>query len=442
MRNTIAKVTLGVASLIMVVVLFLGSGPRQVMGALPAQLKTYRMSNSTPVKSIDNFHNELEQALADIFGFTLGTNITVSPFEFDNSGRITRALPLHKAAGPVGARFRDSTTGTEVAIYQNEGSEATPSWTSRFKFNISTNALTMTGGTLTLDKIVAATSIYLGDDAFWNESNDGAGSGMDADLLDGAHAIYLNVDKVDGLEGSELGSIKGKYKNLVVSSNVSVDTTVDLTADMVILTNSSNEPYVARSVSEDVLLAETGAGGRQADITPAQNQPLYLFLIYNDATDDLEAFADDVATPDLPSGYDHWALVSWCTTDDTGAYNVEEFDQMGDAYWWRVPQQVDDDFAATDTEALDLSLGGDMGYDAVPSGITREVMIQPVWVSGSDNAYEVWPRDFTGPGAGHLRTYYSGPLSLMVAEDQTIYHRVDTGTHVTDVYVHGFRMNL
>ncbi len=33
-------------------------------------------------------------------------------------------------------------------------------------------------------------------------------------------------------------------------------------------------------------------------------------------------------------------------------------------------------------------------------------------------------------------------MSLMVAEDQMIYHRVDEATHVTDIYVHGFRMNL
>ncbi len=441
MKNKIATTILVAASIFMTAVLLLVSGPRQVMGALPTQLKTYRMSNSTPIKSIDNFHNELELALADIFGFTLGTDITVSPLSFDNSGNITRALPVHKAAGPVGMRFRDSATSTECAlalfnnilnIYQNEGSEGSPSWTSRFTFNIS-------NATLTLDKIVASTSIYRGAYGLWDEDNDGAGSGLDADLLDGLHASEIDAATVGGSGISGLGSIKGQYKNLVVSSNVAVNTTVDFAADVVVLTNSSNEPYVARAVSEDVLLAETGAGGRQEDITPAQNQPLYLFLIYNDATDDLEAFADDVVTPDLPDGYDHWALISWCTTDATGSYNVEEFEQHDGLYYWRAPQLVSNNFAATTTEALDLSLTGLSTYDTVPASLAAEVIGTAVYVSG-ETQYAIWPWTFTNIEDA-LTHAQATVWQVMIATSQTLYHRVGN-VGVRDIYVVGFKLKL
>lgn len=119
--------------------------------ALPKQLKAARCDNSTTASTLDNVIGELETSLADIFGFTLDTDITASPFSLDNSGRITKALIAQRAAGPVGWRMRDTTSGKEVRLVvngtnfdidENTGSEGSPSWTNRFRMAIATGAIT------------------------------------------------------------------------------------------------------------------------------------------------------------------------------------------------------------------------------------------------------------------------------------------------------------
>jgi len=122
--------------------------------ALPNQLKSARMTDATLGVDIDNKVAEIEQALCDIFGFTINTNVTESPTLFDNSGRFTKALLRQLAAGPVGWRFRDSSSGkefrlvlsgTNVLIDENTGSEGTPTWTNRATMAIATGVWTFTG---------------------------------------------------------------------------------------------------------------------------------------------------------------------------------------------------------------------------------------------------------------------------------------------------------
>ena len=122
--------------------------------SLPNQLKSARMTDATLGVDIDNKVAEIEQALCDIFGFTINTNVTESPTGCDNSGRFTKALLRQLAAGPVGWRFRDSTSGkefrlamsgTNIVIDENTGSEGTPTWTNRASMAIATGVWTFTG---------------------------------------------------------------------------------------------------------------------------------------------------------------------------------------------------------------------------------------------------------------------------------------------------------
>ncbi len=119
--------------------------------ALPAQLKAARASDATTASTIDNVIGALETAIADIFGFTLDVDITASPFTLNNSGQITKALVAQRAAGPVGWRFRDTTSGVECRIVvnglnldfdENTGSEGSPAWTNRLRMVVSSGALT------------------------------------------------------------------------------------------------------------------------------------------------------------------------------------------------------------------------------------------------------------------------------------------------------------
>jgi hypothetical protein len=119
--------------------------------ALPNQLKSARMTGSTLGKDIPTNIGALEQAICDIFGFTINVNVTESPVGSDNAGIITKALLRQKAAAPVGWRFLDSTgggefrlvnNGTYVSIDQNTGTEGTPIWTNQWKMAIATGIVT------------------------------------------------------------------------------------------------------------------------------------------------------------------------------------------------------------------------------------------------------------------------------------------------------------
>ena len=122
--------------------------------ALPGQLKSARMTDATVGVDIDDNVGDLEQVLCDIFGFTVDVNVTESPTNFDNSGRFTKALLRQKAAGPVGWRLLDSTSGKEfrlvmndvnVLIDENTGTEAVPVWTNRATMVLGTGVWTFTG---------------------------------------------------------------------------------------------------------------------------------------------------------------------------------------------------------------------------------------------------------------------------------------------------------
>lgn len=108
--------------------------------ALPDQLKSARLTNTSLASTIDDRMGDLEKAIAAILGVTIDTDVTESALAADNAGRITKALLRQKAAGPVGLRILDSTSGKEFRLVldgddlkldENTGSEETPTWTNR-----------------------------------------------------------------------------------------------------------------------------------------------------------------------------------------------------------------------------------------------------------------------------------------------------------------------
>ena len=161
--------------------------------SLPQQLKTTRMTDATLARNIDDEMATFEQALAAIFGFTLDTNVTESPTSFDNSGRFTKALLRAKAAGPVGWRILDSTSGKEIRIVvngsnfdldENTGTEGSPTWTNRGRFPIAANASWLVPGVATASLSITAGSV--------GRITDGAASGALV-MGDGTNANCLEA---------------------------------------------------------------------------------------------------------------------------------------------------------------------------------------------------------------------------------------------------------
>ena len=121
--------------------------------ALPNQFKSARMTDSTDRATIDTHVGDLEQAICDIFGFTINSDIASGRAIFGGITDNYRPKQLHLedieinmgTGGQSGLRMRDSTNDDELKIglvdgylmfYENTGTEDTPIWTERTKMDI------------------------------------------------------------------------------------------------------------------------------------------------------------------------------------------------------------------------------------------------------------------------------------------------------------------
>jgi hypothetical protein len=172
---------------------------------LPNQFKSARMTNDTIGVDIDDNVADIEQLLCDILGFTIDTNITESPVNFDNAGRITKALMRLKAAGPVGVRFYNSTNdkefrlvldGTNVKVDENTGTEAAPVWTNRASMALSTGVWSFAGAAFTAIPTGPATD-PIADNEFTRKKyvND------QDDVLAGSIASKVSLTGNEGIDG-------------------------------------------------------------------------------------------------------------------------------------------------------------------------------------------------------------------------------------------------
>jgi hypothetical protein len=237
--------------------------------ALPAQIKSARMSDSTAGNQIDNKHNELEAALADIFGFTADVDVTESPLSCDNSGRITKALLRLYAAAGLGIRFRDTTNAKEMAIRlsntsilidENTGTEGTPVWTNRITIALASGNITTVG---TVDGVEvaahAARHISAGADAF-----------TDAQLLE---AIVKRIQTSTGPTTLVIGAIAdGEYLKRdgaeIVSSAIDTSSGTSLA-----LSTAAPSPPAANTLYKDTILKVQGktSGGSSPVIDAGVN---------------------------------------------------------------------------------------------------------------------------------------------------------------------------
>jgi len=114
------------------------------------------MTDATVGSAIDDHVGDLEVALCDIFGITIDTNVTETPLDLDNAGRITKQLLRLAAAAPMGIRLRDTTNSKEfrlslnnssITFDANTGTEGSPVWTNRLTIALGTGLPTLAGAT-------------------------------------------------------------------------------------------------------------------------------------------------------------------------------------------------------------------------------------------------------------------------------------------------------
>ena len=238
-----------------------------------------------------------------------------------------------------------------------------------------------------------------------------------------------------------------KYRNLKITTvGAANDQSVVLTADRVWLPDSTGVTVIHDAVSQACTLSGAGANGLDTGSLVADTG-YFIWGISNGTT--FAVLASTSATaPSLPAGYTFRELLGWCTTDATGTpFNLEEFTQINDLYYWSVPQKVYDGNLSTTTLAINMAAGGALTYAVVPPSNARSVLGRVRSISGwylinpvtfADTTAEdndvVWSAEYLAGGSpGHHA------FDIPLVEAQAIYHQ-HTSTQATKTYVTGFTL--
>lgn len=123
-----------------------------------------------------------------------------------------------------------------------------------------------------------------------------------------ANARVIAYLRKDGSSLTSSGGILGTYKNLkVVRDSV---TQVTVTADELILEDSSNNKVTIRSVSEAIAITTSGASGLDTG-AEGSSRWYYIWIIRKSSDGTVNGLlSESSSSPTLPSGYDQKALVS------------------------------------------------------------------------------------------------------------------------------------
>ena len=138
--------------------------------------------------------------------------------------------------------------------------------------------------------------------------------------LKGANADITSMTALTSIPNgtvSNLPSVASVYRNLKVSTT-GTSAPVTVTADEIVLSNSSNQYVVNLSVSLSISGAISGANGLDTG-TLATSNWYSVWVIWNRTTTTTAGLLSLSSTaPTLPSGYTHKARVGWMRTDATG----------------------------------------------------------------------------------------------------------------------------
>jgi len=143
----------------------------------------------------------------------------------------------------------------------------------------------------------------------WHAGNDGSGSGLDADKLDGYESSSF-------LRKAEAVPVRDSARNLTIKSAIiSNPAKIEVTADEVILQDSSGNPYRATGVNVSIHSTASGVNGLDTG-SMATNTWYYVWLIYN-GSNVAGLISLSHTSPTLPSGYTHKALLGAVKTGAT-----------------------------------------------------------------------------------------------------------------------------
>lgn len=238
--------------------------------------------------------------------------------------------------------------------------------------------------------------------------------------------------------GPTTTAIGGAYKNLKVSRSSA--TQVVVTADELILKDSSGIPVIISSVNVTGAITSSGANG--LDTGPENSNTWYFVWVIRKSSDGTVAalLSTSSSSPTMPSGYDQKALVSAVRND--GSSNFITFVHEGNLYWYSTWRAIYNGATAPwnslDTTGYVPSALSTLVFGAIASSSGYGAKItNDNTTSTTNTAPDVNNYMMRSAGSGGSDEIY---FRLNILTANTIYSGGDAGV-AHQVYIAGFEVN-
>jgi len=159
------------------------------------------------------------------------------------------------------------------------------------------------------------------------------------------------------------GGVIGSFSNLKASAT-GLSATVLITADELVVSNSSNAYKTLRGISLSIAGTSVGANGLDAG-SLAISTWYSLWVIY-DGTNTAGLMSLSATAPTLPSGYTYKARVGWIRTDGTANKYPLSFIQYGKKVQYKVS-------TSSNLAALPIPVSGAQGSLTTPTWVAVAV---------------------------------------------------------------------
>jgi hypothetical protein len=172
---------------------------------------------------------------------------------------------------------------------------------------------------------------------------------VDSKLAKITTANKVSLTAVEGI--GAVGGVLGNFQNLKVVRTSATQVTV--TADELVLEDSSNNKAHIRTVSQVAAITTSGAGG--LDTGSEASATWYFVWIIRKSSDGTTSslLSTSSSSPTMPSGYDQKALVSAVRND--GSSNFVDFTQEGNQYCYTATQSVYSGAGGAAWQVIDVS---------------------------------------------------------------------------------------
>lgn len=295
-----------------------------------------------------------------------------------------------------------------------------------------TNAITSitakTAGTVVVLQFDSTASLVDGSNLKLNGNFQGAAESQIMLSSDGTNWFEISRSAVN-----YSGGIVGSYKNLKVVRNSVTQITV--TADELILEDSSNNKATVRSVSEAIAITTAGAGGLDTGSEGASRWYFaYIIRKSSDGTTD-GLISESATAPTMPSGYDQKALVS--AVYNSSGSDFVNFTQRGNKYFYTVWQSMASGNVGTGSwTSITTSQWVPSALSTYPFGMFSGANVAAITndsavATGSTLA----PNKYSYPNTGIFAMRWE--LDIITAN--TLYWLSDAAG--ANVYIHGFEIN-